>query len=276
MSEQEQQKTEEQENLFAKILYYTGEKARGYEYIVVQDETEKKHIVYIDEKLPDNYIDNHVLFYGNIIKNTEKYALFMSTASPDLVEEIDEIEEAPAIKQQDFDLEISKADEQLINSIVTHDEMEQTLSKKAGKYLEFERRDEDQILAEIRGNVIDDYAYRFRSGGKIVTGISYAGIKSIIEKRGGYEIVTPISDIMTEYDDKYVAIVKVRDKINDTEGVGYIEEKKMKTGKNGMWKDDFAAQKALSKAIRNAYRSIIDEAFIKQVVEQWFKMKGGQ
>jgi len=42
-----------------------------------------------------------------------------------------------------------------------------------------ERRDEEQIIAEMEGAVLDEMVYSFKAGGREVTGISYAGTKSI-------------------------------------------------------------------------------------------------
>src|SRR5439155_26436785 len=47
-----------------------------------------------------------------------------------------------------------------------------------------EKRDEDQILAQMRGEVLGTYVYSFVQSGRQITSISYAGVKEAISRRG--------------------------------------------------------------------------------------------
>jgi len=54
----------------------------------------------------------------------------------------------------------------------------------------FERRDENQILAEMRGELIEDLVYGVDIQRRRVTNLSYAGVKEAIRRRGNLEILS--------------------------------------------------------------------------------------
>jgi len=52
-------------------------------------------------------------------------------------------------------------------------------------FVELERRDEEQILAEIQGQVIEEMVYSFKNKtGRTITGLSWVGIKEIARRCG--------------------------------------------------------------------------------------------
>ena len=53
-----------------------------------------------------------------------------------------------------------------------------------------DQRDEDQILAEMRGEILEDLVYDVTMSGRRVTNLSYAGVKEAIRHRGNVEILT--------------------------------------------------------------------------------------
>ncbi|GAG36431.1 unnamed protein product, partial [marine sediment metagenome] len=59
-------------------------------------------------------------------------------------------------------------------------------------YSLMERKDEDQILAEIKGNVLEEFVYSFPQGNRQITGLSYAGVKQIALKMGNIHCSEPI------------------------------------------------------------------------------------
>ncbi|KKK60726.1 hypothetical protein LCGC14_3021460, partial [marine sediment metagenome] len=133
-----------------------------------------------------------------------------------------------------------------------------------------DHKDEDQIMDEIKGRMIDEYVYQFevdvRKNGKvvgtrIVTGVSYAGIKALVTGRGGYSIT---KNTIVEVNGIWYAKVMVHDNINDMDGLGLGECSLQET---------FARQKAMGKALRNAYRSIMDEGQFIAFIKQWKKQK---
>ena len=131
--------------------------------------------------------------------------------------------------------------------------------------VELEKRDEAQILAEIQGNVIDEMVYSFKVGSREVTGISWVGIKELARMYGKIDV-----DLvqLTETDEQFIVIVKARDIERGNSMLGTSTQAKvMKTGK-GDQMDPFALPKAMSKAQRNAIRSLIPETFMKEVFKQ--------
>ena len=134
-----------------------------------------------------------------------------------------------------------------------------------------EYSDEEQILDEMKGRMIEEYAYQFMQGGKLVTGIAYAGIKHLTVSRGGYEDL----DYNIRFDkerDLFVAYFKAKDISKNNIAIGMSIQAKMKRLKSGqMVLNEFAEHQAFSKARRNAYRQLMDEAPIKLFVEQWLE-----
>src|SRR5690242_11164339 len=59
-------------------------------------------------------------------------------------------------------------------------------------FLEFDRADDDQIMAEIRGGVVEEYVYEFQQGGQTVTGLSLAGVMAVAQSMGGITCGQPI------------------------------------------------------------------------------------
>jgi len=136
---------------------------------------------------------------------------------------------------------------------------------------EFERRDEEQILAEIQGRVIEEMVYSFRSGGRTVTGLSWVGVKEIARRYGQVDVdLVEIRDTP----EAWVAVVKARDRERGTGILGVSTQAKVMDTREGPRPDPFALQKAMSKAQRNAIRALIPETFIKTVVQEWLEMQG--
>jgi len=131
-----------------------------------------------------------------------------------------------------------------------------------------DRKDEDQIIDEIKGRMIDEYVYQFDVdikkngivvGKRTVTGVSYAGIKALVTGRGGYSITT---NTIVEVNGIWYAKVIIHDNVKDLDGLGMGE---CSLG------ESFARQKAMGKALRNAYRSAIDEGRFKAFCLQWLE-----
>jgi len=76
---------------------------------------------------------------------------------------------------------------------------------------EMDRRDESQILAEMRGELIEEFVYSVDIQGRRVTNLSYAGVKEAIRRRGNLEILEARTE---ETDDEIRALVRVRDHEN--------------------------------------------------------------
>ena len=131
-----------------------------------------------------------------------------------------------------------------------------------------DQRDEEQILAEIKGQIITEMFYELTVGGKKVTGISWVGTKEISRKYGGISMGLPQVEDLGEF---YAASVQATDKRNDVTLVGTALQPKNITLKTGEVKSDpFAYTKATSKAQRNAIRALIPEKYLIEMY-QYFK-----
>lgn len=129
-------------------------------------------------------------------------------------------------------------------------------------------RDEEQILAEMQGRVMDEYAYRFPSGGREVVGLSWVGVKAVARRMGNISIVkTDISDD----DGSYRVVVCAEDRVRNVQMMGAAEQAKVMVVRGEKVPDLFALQKALSKAQRNAIRNLIPEEIIKAMLAEYLK-----
>ncbi len=140
------------------------------------------------------------------------------------------------------------------------------------KFEAMDAMDENQILDEMKGAMIEEYVYQFMQGGKLVTGIAYAGIKHITSKRGNYEDIE-FNVTWNEEFKEYEAWIKIRDNTNGNTAIGLAyQSKNVYSKKLGREiPNKFAKLMAYSKARRNGLRMLMDEAPIKIFVAQWLK-----
>lgn len=92
-------------------------------------------------------------------------------------------------------------------------------------FQQMERKDEDQILAELRGQIVEDFVYQIKVGDKTVTNLSYNGIKEAIRRRGGIE---NLSVTTTETETEIRALVRIRDLENQIDVCGASSAEKSK------------------------------------------------
>lgn len=112
-------------------------------------------------------------------------------------------------------------------------------------FQELDRRDENQILAEIRGELVEEFVYSIQLQGKRATNLSYAGVKEAIRRRGMFEIL----DVRTEETDHEIrTLMKVRDLVNRIDVLGASSAEKDKA---------FAYVLAVNDAERNAFSKLI-------------------
>jgi len=133
-------------------------------------------------------------------------------------------------------------------------------------FKDFEHRDEKQIEKELLGEVIEEYVYSFGSGAQEVHGLSWKGVKEVARQMGNIKL----KDLrLIEKDDSWIAQCKATDYTNRFEVYGAAQQLKnmqLKTGEERP--DPFALPKVVSKAQRNALRSIIPETIVKKVLIQ--------
>ena len=108
-----------------------------------------------------------------------------------------------------------------------------------------DRRDENQILAEMRGELLEESVYSIRVDNRDVTNLSYAGVKEAIRRHGQIEIL----EVRKEEDDReYRVLVRVRDHVNKIDVLGAATAEKVKP---------FAWVLAHNKAERNAFSKLL-------------------
>jgi hypothetical protein len=121
--------------------------------------------------------------------------------------------------------------------------------------------DENQILNEMKGELLEEFVYDMDVQGKHVTSLSYAGVKEAIRRRGKYETL----DVHIDEDkDQYRCLVKVRDLIRQIDVLGASTCEKSKP---------FAYTLAVNKAERNAFRKLIPEKLIAAMVKEFLERR---
>jgi len=124
-------------------------------------------------------------------------------------------------------------------------------------FQDLEKRDEDQILAEMRGEILEDLVYDITIQSRRVTNLSYAGIKEAIRRRGHVEIL----EYRTEETDKEVrAILRVRDLDNRIDVLGASSAAKDKP---------FGYTLAVNKAERNAFAKLIPARWLAVLIDEY-------
>jgi hypothetical protein len=131
-------------------------------------------------------------------------------------------------------------------------------------YLQFEKRDETQIVKEMSGEtaLLDEYVYSFKQGNRTVTSLSYAGVKEMVRRRGNFKIL----DVQTEETDQTIrARITIKDLVNNVEFLGASETEKSKP---------FAYVLSINKAERNAYMKVMPTEFLAKMVDSFLHPKG--
>ena len=132
-----------------------------------------------------------------------------------------------------------------------------------------ERKDEEQILQEIKGNVLSEFVYSFVTNGREITGLSYAGVKQIALKMGNIHCAEPI---LQENNGMWICKVKAVDVQRNLEMWGVSTQPKFMEFRDGRKaRDDFCLQKCVSKAERNALRKLMPEKIIVEMLKEWKK-----
>ena len=137
----------------------------------------------------------------------------------------------------------------------------------------FEKLDEEQIKSEIQGAFVRDMVYQFRdASGRLVTGLSYAGVKELLRfmVRHGYDIRFSPAEV-----EEHEKEIRARCKVTYVapngkvlEAYGYSRALKYMTTKDGKTvPNEFAYVLACSKAQRNAGRMIIPERAATKMIE---------
>ncbi|HEV2036923.1 MAG TPA: hypothetical protein VGU71_22455 [Candidatus Dormibacteraeota bacterium] len=139
----------------------------------------------------------------------------------------------------------------------------------------FDRMDEDLILREMRGDVLSSFVYSFKmTDGNTVSGLSYVGVKEAARYLGGIStnLETPLQVVKDEGGERWMCVVRATDAQRALSLLGTASQPtKMKLKSGAFKQDDFAAQKALSKAQRNAIRALLSEELALKVIAEFTK-----
>ena len=146
----------------------------------------------------------------------------------------------------------------------------QIVDTKDQAYTLMNIKDDEQVLAEMRGEFLEEFVYSFpmKGGGK-VTGLSWTGVKEIARRQGHISV----EDIkVTETPDTYRVLAKAKDIQRNVTMFGIAEQlKKMQLRTGDRQEDVHALSKCVSRAQRNAIRALIPEATIKAMIELYLK-----
>jgi len=141
-------------------------------------------------------------------------------------------------------------------------------------FREMDRRDEEQILAELEGKYLEEFVYQFHQGNRTVTGLSWAGIKEIAYRMGNINVDL---ERFEENETHFSIFVKATDSERGNTRLGvYSQPKTMKRRDGSEEPDQFALQKALSKAQRNAMRALMPEQMLKVWISTFLGYKTGK
>lgn len=152
-------------------------------------------------------------------------------------------------------------------------EIDRFAPKTESDFERLDMLDEKQIVDELKGRLMDKYFYEFEQWDsdigrkRTVVGISYAGTKAIALLKGNIETV----DIHAEVtENEYVCHVVIKDTARNISLPGGASQSKMMRLKDGsLVPDRFAYAKVISKATRNALRSLIPEELIKELYVEY-------
>ena len=126
--------------------------------------------------------------------------------------------------------------------------------------------DDQAIVEMMTGQTIQDYVYSFKQGGKVIEGLTLAGINEAANRRGGIQ-VNQINYEETEH--SWIATAEAIDTITGNSRYGAFEQPKMM----GSRPDPFAFTKAIHKAQRNAVKQLIPVPVIREVLNFYLKRK---
>jgi len=137
-------------------------------------------------------------------------------------------------------------------------------------YKAMEKKDEEAILDELKGELLDNFVYtitvwdRKTGMSRNVTSLSYAGVKEAIRWYRNIEIIEHKETITEE---EYLAVVRVKDLKRNIEVLGASSCKK---------DVPFAWVLAVNKAERNAFRKLLPEELMAQVIKHYKEKYGAK
>jgi len=136
----------------------------------------------------------------------------------------------------------------------------------------FDKLDEHQAIAELKGEYLEQYVYSFKDKGVEVKGLSLMGVRETareMNKRGFAKIAVSEREPIVIETDNYIEVrIYAKDDLN---GGGYWGIKRQQKFFSTGSENRFAIEQALSKAQRNAIRGLISEPFVKEMIAEYLK-----
>ena len=131
---------------------------------------------------------------------------------------------------------------------------------------QLEKRDENQILSSMKGEVVKEWVYQIKGPTGMITQLSYAGVKEAIRRRGniGWKPCPHCNQMVhIEENDKEIrATVYALDYQTNTAFLGAAEADKGRP---------FAFRLAVNKAERNALRKFLPEKAIALLIQEYLR-----
>lgn len=142
--------------------------------------------------------------------------------------------------------------------------------------------DDAMIEAELMGEVLPHFVYKFTQKGQEIVGLSVKGVNETVrklnqQKRSGTKIRLHPEHLLITRDVEYngekgvEVSVFAENLIDGNSAWGIKFESYTKQGKNGKYQNTFAVEKALSKAERNAKRKLIPEVAATKIIQSMLK-----
>lgn len=137
--------------------------------------------------------------------------------------------------------------------------------------LAIEAKDDEQIMEELKGRIVEEYFYEFKlklkdGSERQVTGISWAGIKQLARVQGNVRVSRPE---IQETDEHFRVVCSAEDPSRNVVMWGAAQQPKKILKDGSEIEDNFALTKCLSKGQRNAIRALFPETIIKHAYEMW-------
>lgn len=144
-----------------------------------------------------------------------------------------------------------------------------------------EARDEAQIVADLEGRFVEEFIYEFCRRHKwhnglrpsectckdLVVGISWFGIQEASRTYGRIQV--PIEKAKArDTGEEIEFMVEAVDTQTNSSRIGISSQSKMMRTQQGAVRDQFATQKALSKAQRNAIKQLLPQTMLKEWIQR--------
>jgi len=140
-------------------------------------------------------------------------------------------------------------------------------------FILMDAEDEKQIVAEMRGEIIKAYVYRYTDKGHTVEGLSKAGVDAVAMNLAMKKRPLRVLEQTVSEDDKYIkVIVKVGRYIINEDGTETLLDTTLGTKRQAKFyaggrENPFAYEQAVVKAERNGKRKLMPEKIIIEMMK---------